>query len=109
MHERGSNRLDTAAALASRFNEAMKAVEALEAASSGREKELAKEAERAHAVWDASLSKWGAAHATAVAQVDAAVKQVAAEGEPRLHVRSPPSGRACGALCGNVCSNVDTM
>lgn len=87
MHERGTNRLDTAAALAARFSDAMKGVEALEAASSAREKELAQEAERAHAAWEAALSKWGAAHATAVGQVDAAAKQLAAEGEPRLHVR----------------------
>ena len=88
MHERGTNRLESAATLAARFNDAMKAVEALEASSSAREKDLAMEAERAHSAWEKSLSAWSTAHSTAVTRVDEAAKQLAAEGEPRLHVRS---------------------
>lgn len=87
VHETGSSRLDIASTLVGRFTEAMKSVDELESSLNDREKEMVLAAERAHAAWDNALTQWSNAHAVAVSRVDAAAKQLAAEGEPRLHVR----------------------
>lgn len=89
MHERLEDRLDTASALIARFGAALASVEELEASMSAKEKHLTESAEKAHASWQKSLGEWSGAHAIAVARVDAAAKQLAAEGEPRLAVRFP--------------------
>ena len=90
MHERSGDRLETASVLLSRFEEALKSVDALEASMSAKEKELAEGAEQAHRKWQSALGEWTGAHAVAVDRVGAAAKQLAAEGDPTLAVRPSP-------------------
>lgn len=90
VHERSGDRLETASVLLSRFEEALKSVDALEASMSAKEKELAEGAEQAHRKWQSALGEWTGAHAIAVDRVGAAAKQLAAEGDPTLAVRPPP-------------------